>query len=290
MQSAAIARLFASGILKEMARWGKSPLFTAVVRETKIAEHGFDGNRVADLFEFAFAWLKHRSLRDEYVYKSALTHKILLGRHSLDTASMVTEFRVGECKADVVIFNRTGTVYEIKSERDSLSRLVRQIDAFGTVFPLVNVIVGENHLAGVRDSLPPSVGIMVLHPRYRISTVREASSNPSRTSARAIFNSLNMQEAELVLRELGYSISQVPNTKRYDALRADFETLDPIAAHAAMVRVLKKTRTLAPLNGLVDSLPKSLHSLALTTKVRKQDHERLIGAVNTPIDRAMLGV
>ncbi|MEI9986083.1 MAG: sce7726 family protein [Aliidongia sp.] len=53
----------------------------------------------------------------------SVTQKILMGKHSLRTASMLNEFRAGSCKADLVILNGTATVYEIKSERDSLTRL-----------------------------------------------------------------------------------------------------------------------------------------------------------------------
>lgn len=288
MQSPAIARLFASSIVKEMARWGRSPLFAAVVRETKVAEIGFSGETVADLFEHAFAWLKRGHLRDEYVYKSALTEKVLMGRHSLDTASMLTEFRIGASKADVVILNGTGTVYEIKSERDSLTRLTGQLDAFKTVFPVVNVIVGENHLASVMESVSSDTGVMVLSHRHQISTVREATHSMGRTSPSAMFSSLTMREAEMVLNDVGVEVPAIPNTLRYDMLHERFRALESTIVHAAMVRVLKRTRSQATLRELVGNLPSSLHSLVLTTRIRKQDHSRLIEAVATPLSRAML--
>lgn len=54
--------------------------------------------RVHAIFDAAFSLLQREGYRHEYIYKAALTHKILLGKHSLHTASMITEFRVGECK------------------------------------------------------------------------------------------------------------------------------------------------------------------------------------------------
>lgn len=87
--------------------------------------------------------------RHEYIYKAAPTHKILLGKHSLHSASVINEFRVGECKADVAILNGTATVYEVKSERDSLAWLERQIRANATVFAKVYVIASESHIQAV---------------------------------------------------------------------------------------------------------------------------------------------
>lgn len=47
---------------------------------------------------------------------NVIANKILLGKHSLNTSHMLSEFRVGYNKADVVIINGTSSVYEIKSE------------------------------------------------------------------------------------------------------------------------------------------------------------------------------
>jgi hypothetical protein len=54
-----------------------------------------------------------------------------------------------------------------------------------------------------------------------------------------------------------------------------------------MVRVLKKTRNLLPLSSLVDQLPHSLQTAALSIPLRKADHERLVSAVNCRLVDAM---
>ena len=54
-----------------------------------------------------------------------------------------------------------------------------------------------------------------------------------------------------------------------------------------MVRVLKRTRNLLPLSALVDQLPPSLQTAALSVPLRKVDHQRLVAAVNTPLMDAM---
>jgi len=133
-QLAAISRLFSSSVVREMARNGRSPLFSRLVTQSQMLRSISLSERVCTVFEAAFSLLKREGYRHEYIYKAALTHKILLGKHSLQTASMINEFRVGDCKADVAILNGTATVYEVKSERDSLARLERQIAAYSTVF------------------------------------------------------------------------------------------------------------------------------------------------------------
>lgn len=270
-----------------MARKGKSPLFARLARQSLLPRSLAASARVHSLFDTAFSLLQQEGYRHEYIYKAALTHKILLGKHSLQTASMLNEFRVGECKADVAILNGTATVYEIKSERDSLSRLERQIAAYTTVFAKVYVIASENHVAAVIDSVPRDVGVLLLNRRYRISTLREAADRPERTSPAAIFDSIRTQEARTILLSRGISVPDVPNTELSAVLRNLFVKLDPRDAHEGMVKVLKKTRNLLPLSDLVSQLPSSLQTAALSVPLRKLDHTRLVAAVNTRLKDAM---
>jgi hypothetical protein len=142
-QLAAISRLFSSAVIREMARKGKSPMFTRLAKQSCLPDTLSSADRVRTLFEAAFSLLKRTGYRHEYIYKAALTHNILLGRHSLHTASLLNEFRVGACKADLAILNGTATVYEVKSERDSLARLERQVAAYATVFAKIYVIAAD---------------------------------------------------------------------------------------------------------------------------------------------------
>ncbi|MGC3981408.1 MAG: sce7726 family protein [Steroidobacteraceae bacterium] len=286
-QLAAISRLFSSSVIREMARKGKSPLFARLAQQSNLLSSLSTSQCVYSLFDAAFSLLKREGYRHEYVYKAALTHRILLGKHSLHTASMLNEFRVGECKADLAILNGTATVYEVKSERDSLSRLERQVAAYARVFAKVYVIAGENHVDAVMNTVPEEVGVMRLSSRYQISTLREAADLPERTSPAAIFDSIRTLEAKMILQSLGISVPKVPNTELNGVLKKLFVTLDPCEAHAGMVKVLKKTRDLLPLSHLVDQLPHSLQTAALSIPLRKIDHTRLVSAVNTCLKDAM---
>lgn len=286
-QLAASSRLFSSSVVRELARKGRSSLFARLARQSSLADSLPDSATVSGAFEAAFARLRRQGLRHEYIYKTALTHRILLGTHNLRTASMLNEFRVGECKADLAILNGTGTVYEVKSERDSLGRLERQIAAYRTVFARVLVICSQDHVDAVLKTVPKDVGVLRLDNRFRISTIREAEDAPERTSVKAIFDSIRTQEAKLILRELDVAIPDVPNTELHAALQKKFVKLGAREAHEGMVRTLKKTRNLLPLSDLVEQLPPSLQTAALSVPLRKIDHDRLVTAVNTRLEEAV---
>lgn len=286
-QLSALSRFFSSSIVRELARKGSSPLLMRLARESLLLNQVSLRIRVSKLFDRAFDILKRKAYRDEYIYKAALTHKVLFGTHSLQTASMLTEFRVGQCKADLVILNGTATAYEIKSERDSLSRLARQIDAYKSVFAQVYVIAGENHVASVLECVPDDIGVLKLSNRYQISTLREAKKCPERTSAVAVLDAIRLHEGREVLKFMGIEPPNVPNTELYGALRKQFLKLDPCQLQVAMVAVLRKTRALTPLAALVAELPDSLHTVALSVPLRRCDHERLVHAINTPLKQAL---
>jgi hypothetical protein len=286
-QLAALSRLFSATVFREMAAKGRSATFARLVGQTGLLDGSFSGLTVAEAFDAAFTRLRRTGARDEYVYRSALTHNVLLGRHSLNTAAMLTEFRAGACKADLVILNGTATVYEIKSERDSLARLENQLRHYRRVFAKIYVIAGEAHVQDVLDATPAEVGVLSLVRWDRIRTVREAVETVEDVCPVTIFEALRTAEACMILRALGVEPPDVPNTQLHGALRAKFETLDPAGVHRQMVATLKRTRNLAPLNALVDRLPTSLQPAALSIQVRRADHERLVKAVSTPFEEAL---
>ena len=88
----------------------------------------------------------------------------------------------------------------------------------------------------------------------------------------------------MILSSFGVTVPAVPNTELHAVLREAFVKLDPIQAHEGMVRVLKRTRNLLPLSALVDQLPLSLQTAAFSVPLRKADHERLVAAVNAPLE------
>ncbi|MBD8556995.1 sce7726 family protein [Rhizobium sp. CFBP 8762] len=270
-----------------MAKKGRSGLFKRLADEVGLSELCNADATVGDAFDRAFGVLRVAGQRDEYIYRSAISHKILMGTHSLRTASMLTEFRAGTCKADLVILNGTATVYEIKSERDSLARLANQVANYKKVFAKVNVIASEDHVEGVLAAVPEDIGVLCLSRRYQISTEREGVNRPDRICPQTVLESLRSAEAAAVLRALGRAVPQVPNTQLHGALRTIFAELDPSMLHNEMVKTLKRTRNLTPLVELVDQLPESLQAAAISITVKRSEHIRLVEAVRTPLSIAM---
>ncbi len=287
-QLAALSRIFSVAVFSELAKKGHSALFARLLLESQvISEVNINSPTIGDVFDTAFSLLRKSGIRNEYIYRAALTHNLLLGKHSLRTASLLTEFRIGACKADMIILNGTGTVYEIKSDRDSLVRLDNQIHNYKKAFSKVYVIAGEMHLEEILERTPKEVGVLSLVRWNRISTIREAIEDANSICSSTICESLRLNESLEILRELGINEPSVPNTLIHGAIKKLFSDLDPVDVHRSMVKVLKRTRNLAPLKELLAQLPKALQPAALSVQLRNKDHERLVKTLNQPLDEAL---
>lgn len=270
-----------------MASKGRSPLFARLVTQSFTEAEMGAVRSVGDAFDFAFQRLMKGLNRDEYVYKAAITQRILLGRHSLRSACMLNEFRIGQCKADLVILNGSATVYEIKSERDGLARLTRQLESYQTVFPMRYVIAGENHVDSVLNSTDENVGVLMLSARHRISTVREARERLDLIEPATLFDSIRLDEAINILKCRNIEIPDVPNTRIRKKMRDVFCTLAPQDIYPTFLNVMKRSRTLVSLEELVGGLPASLHAAALTVRTKPADHKNLMAAINSSLADAL---
>src|SRR5690349_20257804 len=81
-QFSALTRLFSAHVLHKIAKKGRSGLFRQLIAETPLNAHCETEATVGDAFDSAFDILRVAGQRNEYVYRAAISHKILMGRHS----------------------------------------------------------------------------------------------------------------------------------------------------------------------------------------------------------------
>lgn len=286
-EASALSRLFSAAVLRDLGAQARSPLFARLLGRTRLAAYAAPEATVGTVFDEAFELLSKSRFRDDYVYRAAITEKILLGRHSLKTATLLNEVRAGSCKADVVVLNGTSTAYEIKSERDSLSRLRNQVSNYRQVFATVNVVVSESHLLDVLKATPQDVGVITLSERFRFQTARKAQSRPERVAPSMVLEVLRIDEAAAILSRLGREVPRVPNTQIRSELDRIFASLDPAAVHEEMVRTLRTGRSQADLASFINSVPTSIRAASLATKPTLQSRVRIKEAVDTPLTEAL---
>jgi hypothetical protein len=281
-----LARFFSSSVLRELAHNGHSTIAGRLSRQHHLFEQFGSSTPVGEFYDAIFKRLI-REYRHEYIYKNAIAEKILLGKHNLNTAFMLTEFRVEDCKADAVVLNGTSHVYEIKSEMDSFERLDRQLAAYRKMFDFITVITTERLYKSVEDRVPTEVGIMVLADggyQFRKKPYREAVSNKGNVDPLIIFNSLQRREYLKIIKEtFGIILAHLPNTQIYSEAKAYFEKLPPEVAHDAMVEALKHRRDTHRVADFVLDVPDSLKAASLSIRLTHEERTRFVNLLHKDI-------
>ena len=96
---------------------------TVVKRYLKDERDRNNGEVISQIYKYM-----SKNYRNEYFYQNTMLNKLLLGRHSLNTTTALTQTPIGKSKADFIMINDKAIVYEIKTELDNFERLDTQLN------------------------------------------------------------------------------------------------------------------------------------------------------------------
>lgn len=278
-----LARVFSPTILKELSSSGKSDKLSQILRELNLLKQISLEQDVASFFNDVYNFLS-KYYKNEYIYKNTIIKKILLGRHSLNTAYVINECRIGKSKADSVILNGTSTVYEIKSEYDTFLRLEQQLNDYKQAFEYIYIVVPTSTVEKLKNSLDDfNIGILQLNNNDSLTKIREAKSNKEYFNKSIIFDILNQREYKSIVHRYFKNIPMVPNTKTYSLYREYFNQLDIEIIHFETVKSLKLRGNNKFLKDFVLTVPDSLKALALQTNLTKKAKLNLLEVLKKEI-------
>ncbi|PCD85416.1 sce7726 family protein [Vibrio mediterranei] len=227
---------------------------------------------VLKTYETAYQRLS-KEYRAEYYFKNTIANKVLLGRHSLNTAAMLSEFRVGRSKADCVVVNGKSTCYEIKSEFDNLNRLEEQLKDYLRLFDEVYVVCSGKHLGLVLDEIDERVGVIELTRRNSLSTKREAVQRTHNIDVELMIKSLRKDEYCLLVDKVGEVVPNVPNSRLMSSCLEVLKSVDPSIIATCFIDVLKEKRFNDA--NLINALPKMLVNAAISYQFTKSQTDSL---------------
>ncbi len=142
--------------------------------------------------------------------RESLHRKRLRRSHACPSTLVIDELGLfhGDYRADIAVVNGHLAGYEIKSDRDSLRRLDKQVTAYCSVFDRVSVVTEPKHVTGVSETVPVWWGIIVAHEGTQggisFETVRQGKFNHA-VSPVAVAQLLWRDEAVHVLELCGAS-------------------------------------------------------------------------------------
>ena len=166
--SRVINRVFTRTVMNDLIKKGHSEIFDVVVQRYIDDPEGKNhGELISEIYSHL-----GDSYRNEYYYMNTLLNKLLVGIHSVNTTTALSQIRIADHIADFVMINGEGQVYEIKSDLDNFERLSDQLYDYYKAFSKVSVLASDHERERVEKVLDKmgdmgnSVGIYILRKRY----------------------------------------------------------------------------------------------------------------------------
>lgn len=214
-----------------------------------------------------------REYRNEYFYKNTILNQLLLGKHDIYHTSVLSELPVAGSKADVVMINGQGVVYEIKTDLDNLSRLENQINDYYQVFSYVYIVTGRKHLTKIKEVFQDTkAGIYELTNTGRLIQRRRASCNREYLSHDIMFRLLRKYEFEEILLKHYQKLPDVNNFIYYRQCLEWIKGINILTFQKDVMDCLKKRTSIVITDLLQGEVPYELRYYAYFSKRYRSDH------------------
>lgn len=138
--------------------------------------------------------------------------------YSAESPVLINEYCLSNTgtRADVVLIENELHGFELKSDRDVLSRLPRQIYGYNKVLDKITLVVGKTHVKEVLFLIPDWWGLMIAHEQngaVTLHSVREALLNPMQDLS-SLAQLLHRNELVIILSGIGKKKSLSNKSKR----------------------------------------------------------------------------
>lgn len=265
-------RIFTRNMLRHFMDGKTDNVYTTVVKRY-ICNPNQKKNR--QLISEIYCELKN-NYRNEYFYKNTLLNKLLLGVHSINTTTALTEVPIAKSKADFVLINGKAVVYEIKTELDNLERLSSQIDDYYKAFDHVAVVTFEKNLLQLQkvlDSIDKPVGIYVLRKNGKLGTIQKPQRYIEDLNKEIIFKLLRKNEYENIITHYYGYLPEVSQFKFYTACKQLFLKIPLEESYLYVLKNLKKRMQLEKQEFV--KVPYELKFLAYFMELKCDDYQKL---------------
>ncbi|WP_312615111.1 MULTISPECIES: sce7726 family protein [Oscillibacter] len=265
-----LSRVFTRSVLRDIIQKGQSDIYNEAVAqfivqpESKTNGVNFDG---------LYAVLE-KKYRNEYYYKNTLLNKLLLGVHSINTTTALTELQTAHAKGDFILINGKAVVYEIKTELDNFDRLDEQVYNYYKVFDHVSVVTCESNLSSLIQRFYDSpVGVCSISPKGAIQHMKKAAEYKAALNASDIFDTLRRQEYEEIIAKMKIPLPKVSSFDYYECCKNLISKQNINEVYALYLKILKAR---AKINSeLFYSVPKSIKSISYFCNFSALEYKKL---------------
>lgn len=255
--------------------------FRSVLSDKNVSLHTTYKSVISDLYQELQA-----THRNEYFYKNELLNSLLIQNGKISSCSALTELPVADSKTDMIFIdeNDVGSVYEIKTELDTLNRLENQIQDYYKAFPYIYVVTSSNHLNQLEQVLEgTNVGIIELTSNNEFVHQKEAAYNAGSLSHDVLFRILRKKEFESIVIKYFGKLPDVSDFVYYGTCFELLENLDIVLFQKEVMSCLRKRNLIQDVESFTDNVPYELSFYGYFSKKYRNKWDMLGNFLDTKI-------
>lgn len=255
--------------------------FQSVLSDKNVSLHTTYKSVITDFYQELQA-----NHRNEYFYKNELLNSLLIQNGKISSCSALTELPVADSKTDMIFIdeNDVGTVYEIKTELDTLNRLESQIQDYYKAFPYIYVVTSSGHLRQLEQVLKDTnVGIIELTNDNKFVYRKEATYNASSLSHDILFRILRKKEFESIVMKYFGKFPDVSDFVYYGTCLELLENLDIVLFQKEVMSCLRKRNLVRDAESFIDNVPYELSFYGYFSKKYRNKWDMLGNFLDTEI-------
>ena len=263
-------RLFTQYNFDDLIQGQKNDVYISVIKrfvQDPLSKN--NGEIISEIYSYM-----SKNYRNEYFYQNTLLNKLLLGRHSINTTTALTQIPINKSKADFILINGKAVVYEIKTELDNFERLKNQINDYYKAFSHVCVVTCEEYYKKLIKILKnTNVGICILTNKNTLRFEKEPVADFSNITHKHLFKVLHKKEFEDILLEIFKKLPQATPAFYYDECYNWVESIPIMDAYKETLIQLKKRNKITKEE--FNRVPYELKSLMYFNSNYDNDYKKL---------------
>ena len=265
-------RLFAQSLFYRLPQNPADNTYATIVqRYVSDSADKNNGQLISEIYSYM-----SRNYRNEYFYQNTLLNKLLLGRHSVNTTTALTQVPVGKSRADFIMINGKAVVYEIKTELDNFDRLQMQLHDYYMAFDHVCMVTSENNCEKACELLEDTaVGIYVLTDKNTLSNklMKEPERYTECLDYTTLFKLLRKKEYEDIIQTFFGSLPEASQAFFYTECLKLFQSIPMDKAYKAVIKKLKDRNKIRIVD--ISEVPYELRSLVYFTNPTIKEWKRI---------------
>lgn len=240
----------------------------------------FKNSTYLDYLKYIYQILE-KNYQNEYIYKNLFLNEWLIKEIGHNNTTVFNEFRVGNAVADLVMFNGTSKVFEIKTEFDSCKRLNLQIENYSKAFNQIFLIVPENKLS-IYSKFDTTIGLISFNKedhKEKFTLQRDSVFN-NEVDYETIMNILHTHEYKSIIESF---YGELPNMTSFNQFSICKELIKEIPNDELNRIFINQMKCRNLENNLSNRYYKEFNQISLSLKLNKKDRKTMFNNLKSPI-------